>query len=157
MHSIFYSPIYEALENELSNSESEPETTDIDPTADIPENQNTDQSVPDENMGAESNSQNPNANLQNDVQDPSQNPQVENPQDDLITKFQKYLLFLKLKDLQYKISLTEYKDHSEFKELTTLLNLILEFFSIFKYDQVFTLSTLLTEKFSKIKLEKIKK
>ena len=52
---------------------------------------------------------------------------------------------------------SNYKDNFEFKELTTLLNLILEFFSIFKYDQVFTLSTLLTEKFSKIKLEKIKK
>ncbi len=152
MHSVFYSTIYEALEDETTP---EPESTDIDPSAETAGNSTGDEdlSTMDNSQGPDASNSNPNAQMGS--QDPSQ--VQANPGDDLVTKFQKYLLFLKLKDLQYKISLTEYKDNFEFKELTTLLNLILEFFSIFKYDQVFTLSTLLTEKFSKIKLEKIKK
>jgi len=149
MQNIFLSPIFEALEQDLNG----PESSDIENSVGDDDNTDTSQNSEDPNLSTQPQIQDQDP---NNPQDQTQNPPPNQP-DDLITKFQKYLLFLKLKDLQYKISLTEYKDNTEFKELSTLLNLILEFFSIFSYDQVFTLITLVTEKFSKIKLEKIKK
>lgn len=155
MNHIFYSPLYEAVEQEIAPTQSE---------EDLPSDINTDVSddggYQDVDMTQDPNAQD---NVPSDTETQSaatdstasvdqQTPQTS--QDDLVTKFQKYLLFLKLKDLQYKISLTNYKDNPEFKELTLLLKLILEFFSIFKYDQIFTLTNMLIEKFSKIKLGK---
>ena len=175
MNHIFYSPLYEAIEQEIAPTQSE-EGMPSDINTEIPDNSGTEDSGTEdsgtedggtEDGGGEQDytaNQDPNAQdmsgydgTQNIGTDPTASADQQTPQsgqDDLVTKFQKYLLFLKLKDLQYKISLTNYKDNPEFKELTSLLKLILEFFSIFKYDQIFTLTNMLIEKFSKIKLGK---
>ena len=76
--------------------------------------------------------------------------------ENMIIKFQKYILFIKLKDLQYKMSLVK-NENLEFIESLKLLNLVLDSFDLFKYDQAFTLSNFLIDKISKYNLEKIKK
>jgi hypothetical protein len=154
MYNIFYSPLFEEItadedtdtETNIAPSSSDVDNSESNPTAD---NSISDTTV-DNDHSQDTTTSNPE--MSNPGQDISNPP----PQEDVITKFQKYLLFLKLKDLQYKSSIANV-NNEEFKELVVLLNMILEFFSIFKYDQIFTLAELLIEKFSKIKMEKIKK
>lgn len=161
MNHIFYSPLYEAVEQEIAPTQSE-EGMPSDINTEIPDSSGIEDGSggeQDDTMNQDSNTQDMSGDdgTQNMGTNPAASADQQVPQsgqDDLVTKFQKYLLFLKLKDLQYKISLTNYKDNPEFKELTSLLKLILEFFSIFKYDQIFTLTNMLIEKFSKIKLGK---
>lgn len=75
--------------------------------------------------------------------------------DGVFQKFQKYILYIKLSEMRYKLKLIDYnqEENPEFRDLSKLLILVLDFFSLFNYDQIFELSNIIIEKFSKIKLK----